>query len=310
MAEGTFGVARSLARGLWQALKADERTGALIQRRRGDPRPSGTGGHYVRVAQVSQGITVQLWFDTYSGLTSPRAWVGFYSNSASRIARLATVGAGAGLDGRVIRRYRRDIVRRKGVWQFKQPLRANQFDVQVLENYDSTDYYLGLYLPYEWPFTRNTRRQIVRDSVNYVAALSTAVATVAGSTRVRKVGPWNRPDKAVEASAIKYVRAWLKRRGYQVRSRESDICGYDLHAVRDGRELHVEVKGVANNVPRFFISRTELNEATRNRRWRLAVVTSARRSPKLLPFVSGNRVKQMYDLQPTQWHATRSGLMR
>jgi hypothetical protein len=160
-------------------------------------------------------------------------------------------------------------------------------------------------MPYPWPLSRKSERAIVRDSVNYTATLTSAFTT-ADSTKPRAVGPWNRPEKAVEDAAIRYVKAKLQRGGYKVRSREREICGYDLHAVRDGEELHVEVKGVSGDSPRFFISRTELKAAEEDPDWRLAVVLRARSRPRVKSFIPGKRLKRLFHMEPTQWFATSS----
>ncbi|SRR6266496_676156 len=309
MRYGTFRSVQRLARSLRLAFRADQRTQFLTLPRLSAPVISDTGGHCVSIAQLDRGLTVELWLDMYAGLTSPRVWVGFYSSSRNRIARLLGLASSAGFGDSVIHRYWRDVRRQRGIWQFKHPLSSDQFDVQLLESYGSY-FYLGLYLPYGWPLTRHTERAIVRHSVNYIGAMSGAYTSAGARAHRRTVGPWNRPDKAVEVAAIRYVKVRLLRSGYRVRSREREICGYDLHATREGDELHVEVKGVSGEDPHFFISRTELKEADRDSAWRLAVVLRALTRPHMLPYVSGMHLRRAFDLKPTQWFATARGLTR
>lgn len=267
------------------------------------PRVSDTGGHCVSIAQLDSGIRAEIWLDLYPGAASPRFWAGFSSSLRTNIERLIALGSRAGVGEVAIRRYSRDVHSRRGISQFRSPLASDQFDVQILESYTDT-FFLGMYLPYPWPLVRKDEQSIARDSVNYIAALSSAYLSAGLSSRGRTVGPWNRPDKAVEVAAVNYVRAKLHRRGYRVRNRQHEICGYDLHATRNGKELHVEVKGISGEDPRFFISRTELKAAERDPFWKLALVLRARTKPRMARYISGKRVRLLFDMQPTQWFAT------
>lgn len=301
MSYATLSALRRLTRSLRLGLRADQRTQGLARPRFPRPEVSGTGGHYVSIARLAPGVDVQLWVDLYSGLSSPRAWVGFATKSRKPIRQLVALASSAGL-GDVISRSARDMHRSKAIYQFKNPLLPKEFDVQVLESY-SDEYYLGLYLPYGWPFSRRSERAIVRESRNYVAALLNA-HTLAATAKRGRVGPWNRPDKAVEKAAISYVKARLRRDGFEVKSRESEICGYDLHATRDVQELHVEVKGVSGSSPRFHISRTQVQSADQDPDWRLAVVLHARVRPRMGSLIVGKRIRQLFHLEPSQWFAT------
>jgi Protein NO VEIN, C-terminal len=89
-----------------------------------------------------------------------------------------------------------------------------------------------------------------------------------------------------------------------------EFCGYDLHAMRGGQELHIEVKGVSGDKPRFFISRTELKAATQDADWRLAVVVGARSRPRMNSYILGNRIKRLFHMEPTQWFATTRGFTK
>ena len=204
----------------------------------------------MEIARFNPRVRIELWMDLYTGRAEPRVWIGFYSpNRAKIISSLVTSVRSVGFGRTVLRRYWRDVHRKRGIWQFKEPLSAREFDVQILETY-GTGAYLGAYMAYSWPLTKQSKRALVRHCVNYVAAMWAAYNSAAPNGR-RTVGPWNRPDKAIERAAVRYVRAKLIREGYRVRSRESEICGYDLHATRNRDELHVEVKGCSGPDPHF-----------------------------------------------------------
>jgi hypothetical protein len=213
------------------------------------------------------------------------------------------LAATAGFAKPAIHRSTRHIHRPRRFWQFKDPLLPAEFDVQVVESYGG-DLFLGLYRHERWPFSSARQRAIVRESVSYIAAI-TAAYWDGGSTKRGVVGPWNRPDEAVEKAAIKYVKAKLRAAGYKVQSRENKICGYDLHATRDGEELHVEVKGASGDRPRFHISRTELKTADEDLDWRLAVVLEARIRPRVYSsYIRGKSVRRLFEVEPTGWFAT------
>jgi len=133
------------------------------------------------------------------------------------------------------------------------------------------------------------------------ALLTRGNAASAAVPKSRILGPWPRPDPRSENAAVRYVTKHLVALGYSVRSVEREWCGYDLHAVRTSGELHVEVKGCAGSVARFFLSRTELGRAAIDRDWRLAVVTGAYKSPELSGFWDHDGMRDSFELEPTQW---------
>jgi hypothetical protein len=293
---------RSLTKRIRDGLRADPRTSGLQRLRDVRVVDSGTGGHCAAVVKFASGIDVQLWLDRYAALDTPRVWVGFRSASQSKIQRIINLAPSAGLDKVSIKRSTRDIQKKEGIWQFRRPLSVDQFDVQILESY-GTEFYVGIFLPYLWPLSRRNQKAVVSDATNYVGSLTAAwqPLTVTGS---RTVGPWNRPDRVAEIKAVRFVRAELRCQGYKVRSRESEVCGYDLHATRADRELHVEVKGTGEDQPRFFLTRSERTRAETDPDWRLAVVTRVKAKPRLWPFVVGKQLTHRFQLQPIQWLGT------
>ena len=94
-------------------------------------------------------------------------------------------------------------------------------------------------------------------------------------------------NRCVEKAACAAIRRHFQHRGYSVRSREREKVGYDFDVRRGHEQLHVEVKGVSGTALRFPITANEIRCASRDRHFRLAVVTSARtRTPKVYLFDS------------------------
>ena len=56
----------------------------------------GTGGYWSSVGRLDRAISVELWLDHYSGLSSPRLWMGFSSASSGPVLRLAKMAKLAG----------------------------------------------------------------------------------------------------------------------------------------------------------------------------------------------------------------------
>jgi uncharacterized protein DUF3883 len=293
---------RSLSKRIKHALRADPRARGLQRPRDSAVVDPGTGGHCTAIVEFAPGIDVELWLDRYAGLDTPRVWAGFRSASRSKIRRMTNLALRAGLNEVRIRRSTRDMQKKKGIWQFRRPLSTDQFDVQILESYGS-EFYLGVFMPYPWPLSPRNQRAVVSDSTNYVGSLAAAWQSLRPRGN-RTVGPWNRPDRVAEARAIRFVRAKLRRKGYKVRSRESEVCGYDLHAIRNDRELHVEVNGTCGDQPRFFLTRSERRKAESDADWRLAIVTHAKTNPHLRPLVLGKQLTRRFQLEPIQWIGT------
>lgn len=86
-------------------------------------------------------------------------------------------------------------------------------------------------------------------------------------------------NRKVEQAAIQHVRRAYEADGYAITSVESARCGWDLTAVRGSEELHVEVKGVAGSLVRFFLTANEHKVALADSRWLLVVVTDTLGDP-------------------------------
>lgn len=115
------------------------------------------------------------------------------------------------------------------------------------------------------------------------------------------------PDKEhkdkVEKAAIEAAFDFLEKDGYRVTDRQKDKCGYDLLARRKLHpvELHVEVKGTSNEIPRFFMSRNE-KQYIPNPKWRLFLVTDALKKPKGT-LMTAKEVANTFDFNPFAWEA-------
>jgi hypothetical protein len=97
------------------------------------------------------------------------------------------------------------------------------------------------------------------------------------------------------------VRGYFRQRGYAVRDRQADKCGYDLLALRkrDKSEFHVEVKGTSLLGESFFITRNEYGYID-NPKWRLALVTDAL-SSATLRLLDAREVWRRFRFEPMTW---------
>lgn len=309
------GMLVSLAKQLSAALATESRCAgvlpALPRYRR--PQNADTGGYWIGVGRLGRTISMELWLDHYSGLSSPRAWFGLSSRSSQRLTRLLSLPPLVGRRKGLVRRSTRDVTR-KPPYRFIHPLQSNEFDTLVQEHYAGDRDYLGIFLNYSWPFLRHDKAAILRDAANLGAMFSAAFARVPGASQagVRMPGPWSRPDPRTERAAVRHVSRYLRKSGYSVKTREREICGYDLHATRGADELHVEVKGCVDVAPRFFISRTEIRASTSDPHWRLAVITCARSQPPAPRLLTSGEMRRRFTLEPTEWEGrpASAALMR
>jgi hypothetical protein len=245
-------------------------------------------------------VGIEVFVDTFAGLSTPRIWVGFVARDASMLEKLAQMGRKAGMRGAVVRRSAKDVTKTPPYY-FNPALTSDAFDVLVLETFGAENY-LGTYFPHAWPLSHNNFQAIARDGVNLIGSIRQAALESDVLPR-RKLAGWVKPDPLVEQAAVRHVTTSLRGNGFIVRSREHEICGYDLHATKPGRELHIEVKGASGEAAQFFISRTEFGAAMADPLWRLAIVVFAKTKPRLLPYLKGEELRKRFDLTATQWHA-------
>jgi hypothetical protein len=146
----------------------------------------------------------------------------------------------------------------------------------------------------------------------------TALRILNGNTRrrARKVTAAMRPgvgggfgeaknNALVEAAALRKVTLRLERRGFTVRSRESERIGYDLDATKGRAVLHVEVKGVSGDEAGFVITRAEVAKAGSDPCFRLMVVTGARRRAAKVQEFRGRDLRRLFQLKPVSYFAKR-----
>jgi hypothetical protein len=111
-------------------------------------------------------------------------------------------------------------------------------------------------------------------------------------------------NRKVERAAVRQARRVYESRGFHVASCEAKKCGYDLIARNGRRELHIEVKGVAGDLPEFNITENELAVSKIDKVFRLIVVTSAlRRAPKIFEW-SGSELIKHYSMRAIAYRAT------
>jgi len=300
-------VLRGLSAEIRELIAHDARTVSLLPPLAANRRPGSTNteGYWTQLGRLGRRISVELWIDRFSGLPSPRTWFGFASLSLSDLSTLLALAPLVRISRRLATRTLSDITATRHP-KFIHPLRKHQFGVLVFENYHSFHSFLGIYAPYDWPLSSQHRGALAADVVNLIAPVCDAfreprpTMPIARPTR----SGWPRPTRATEESAVRHVRSFLSSAGYSVRSREREVCGYDLHAVRGRSELHVEVKACKGPFPRFFLSRNEMRSAELDPYWRLAVVVNAARphgTPQLLNLA---KVRRAYELAPALWEGT------
>ena len=106
--------------------------------------------------------------------------------------------------------------------------------------------------------------------------------------------------KLIEEAAIAYVTQEFLSRGYDIQDHQTENLGYDLLATKGRSKLLVEVKGTDSLLPQFFLSRNERKCSLRNSEWRLAVVCSARNSPRLIEYTT-QQMEKTFAFSPLAW---------
>lgn len=104
-------------------------------------------------------------------------------------------------------------------------------------------------------------------------------------------------NKLVEDAAVTYVtEQYLKiERGCtdeDIADVSKQNLGWDLTARLRGDEEHIEVKGAAGSLPRFFLTANEYKAASEDQAWRLVVVTDALTDARRALVVDRARVVQ------------------
>jgi hypothetical protein len=104
------------------------------------------------------------------------------------------------------------------------------------------------------------------------------------------------PEKnsKVEKAAIRAVRARLK--GWKIRDRQKDRCGYDLQCTREKLGEHAEVKGIDGSIVSFPITKKEYDLSGSDPKFVLYAVTNALTSPNVHRF-TGAALRAAYDFR-------------
>jgi hypothetical protein len=108
-------------------------------------------------------------------------------------------------------------------------------------------------------------------------------------------------NREVERAAIDTASQWYRSRGWRVTSVEAEGCGYDLLCERRGRQLHVEVKGVAGMECQFIMTRGELRTALQDDDFVLALVRSALGNDRRIDLWSARRFRREARPDPIQY---------
>lgn len=86
-------------------------------------------------------------------------------------------------------------------------------------------------------------------------------------------------NKQVEQAAILFVVDDYKKRGWSVKSVESEKCGYDLICSKYNVQEHVEVKGIQGDMISFIITGKELMQSKKDESFIILAVTTALSDP-------------------------------
>ena len=107
-------------------------------------------------------------------------------------------------------------------------------------------------------------------------------------------------EKAAEIAVIKYYAA----KGFTHKDVTKRNLGYDFIFAKGKDEHHVEVKGTAGNVSRFFMTRNE-DAYRENRTWRFAIVTNALTSEPIVQVLNNREFNAEFELVPFVYRGVR-----
>jgi len=117
--------------------------------------------------------------------------------------------------------------------------------------------------------------------------------------------PDSQTRQEAELAAVLHVMQHLEAQGYEIEDMQKENCGYDLLAKSKNNILKVEVKGTANNTPRFFLSRNERQKSS-DPAWRLALVSNATTKP-ILRIMNTIEMERDFNFDALAWECLENG---
>lgn len=113
-------------------------------------------------------------------------------------------------------------------------------------------------------------------------------------------------NQRIEQAAIDFVTRSLNQRGYSVKSREADKCGFDLEATMGSERLEIEVKGVKGSLEEFLITSGEYHYAMkRSPDYRLYLVLNALGGSPTLSELAPPQLVDDFDFRAIAFRASR-----
>jgi len=109
--------------------------------------------------------------------------------------------------------------------------------------------------------------------------------------------------RLVEQAACKAVKKHFEQLGYKVVSREKENLGYDFDVSRNGRMLHIEVKGVSSSLLKFPITENEVHCARSDSKFQLAIVTNATTPRRKMQIFTRKEFLKTFELTPIAYFA-------
>lgn len=157
------------------------------------------------------------------------------------------------------------------------PLDARTFKFRRGKGYLGQKNYC--YLDSDDTEVKTFRKEVIEFVTNYTKST--------GRSNPKMPKPDIELNQRIEKSAVNTVIQYYEALGYNIIDRQKENIGWDLDAIKDDIELHLEVKGNASSDALARISRNEYKAMLANRElYRLCVVTNALKVPNLYVFAS------------------------
>ena len=116
-------------------------------------------------------------------------------------------------------------------------------------------------------------------------------------------------NRRVERAAIRTAVKYLRAQGWSIESKERDRVGYDLDCIRMNRKMHVEVKGIRGDAPKFILTAGEHTRVRDDGTFALCIVTRALAPNATVELVRANKLGERLTVTPLAYKATlRAGV--